>query len=357
MNNNDSQPASSLSTRREFIKKASTAAVAVAATNLFKTPVYGQNQAPSPGRVIGANDRIVVGYIGVGNQGMAHVRSQKGDASANNIVQLAVCDLSKHRVNAAKDYIGGDVQMYDDHRKLLENKDIDAVTIATVDHWHTNCAIDSMNAGKHVYVEKPIARYLGEVFRTEKTVKDTGKVLQVGSQICSDARWHKAAELIKAGKIGQMVLAQDSYMRNGLAGEWNYKIEDWCTPEDVNWERWQGEVHNKTEFNRRFVFPLAQILSLLRGPVGRPGAAPVASADAGDGQPGISDARGGLGKQGFSFGPGHAGHAGTGCAGTDPVDCGISERAEHPRDHQHSQSGGSQFHDPRPQGDALHGRQ
>ncbi len=249
MNNNDIQPASGLSTRREFIKKASTAAAAVAVTNLFKTPVYGQNQAPSTGKVIGANDRIVVAYIGVGNQGMAHVRSQKENASANNIAQVAVCDLSKHRVAAAKDYIGGDVQTFDDHRKLLERKDIDAVTIATVDHWHTNCAIDSMNAGKHVYVEKPIARYLGEVFRTEKTVKNTGKVLQVGSQICSDAQWHKAAELIQAGKIGQMVLAQDSYMRNNPVGEWNYRIESWCTPDDVNWERWQGEVHNKTDFN------------------------------------------------------------------------------------------------------------
>src|SRR5579872_5236704 len=172
MQNNENTPESGHSTRRDFIKKTSTAAAVVATANLFKTPVYGQNQAPSPGRVIGANDRLVVGYIGVGNQGMAHVRSQKGDASANNIVQAAVCDLSKYRVKFAKDAIGDDkVQTYDDHRKLLENKDIDAVTIATVDHWHTNCAIDSMNAGKHVYVEKPISRYLDEVFEIDKTVK------------------------------------------------------------------------------------------------------------------------------------------------------------------------------------------
>src|SRR3954470_12750709 len=96
------------STRREFIKKASTAAAVVAATNIFKTPVYGQNQAPSPGRVIGANDRIVVAYIGVGNQGMAHVRAQKDNAADNNIAQVAVCDLSKTRVAKAKEYIGGD---------------------------------------------------------------------------------------------------------------------------------------------------------------------------------------------------------------------------------------------------------
>ena len=78
--------------RRDFIKSTATAAAAVAAVNMFKTPVYGQNQAPSPGRVIGANDRIVVGFIGVGGQGMAHVRSQKGDAQANNVALVATCD-------------------------------------------------------------------------------------------------------------------------------------------------------------------------------------------------------------------------------------------------------------------------
>src|SRR3954451_18104240 len=96
--------------RRSFLKKSSIAAAAVAtATNIFKTPVYGQSQAPSTGRVIGANDRIVVGYIGVGGQGMAHVKTQKQHASENNIVQVAVCDLSKYRQNHAKEAIGGDV--------------------------------------------------------------------------------------------------------------------------------------------------------------------------------------------------------------------------------------------------------
>jgi predicted dehydrogenase len=249
MDNTEKKPAAGLETRRDFIKKASTAAAVVAATNIFKTPVYGQNQAPSPGRVIGANDRIVVAYIGVGNQGMAHVRAQKDHAADNNIAQVAVCDLSKTRVADAQKYIGGDIQGCDDHRKLLERKDIDAVTIATVDHWHAQCAIDAMNAGKHVYVEKPMTRYLGEAFEVADTVKRTGKKLQIGSQICSDGQWHKAAELIKAGKIGQMVLAQDSYMRNNPKGEWNYDIKPWCTPEDLNWERWQGKVHNKKAFN------------------------------------------------------------------------------------------------------------
>src|SRR5215510_7790264 len=86
-------------TRRSFLKKAATAAAVVSATNPFKTPVYGQNQAPSPGRVIGANDRIAVAYVGVGGQGMAHVRSQKDHAGENNIAQAAVCDVWQKRLD------------------------------------------------------------------------------------------------------------------------------------------------------------------------------------------------------------------------------------------------------------------
>src|SRR5713101_7695404 len=123
-------------TRRDFIKKTATAAAAVAATGIFKTPVYGQNSAPSTGRVIGANDRIVVAYVGVGGQGMAHVRAQKAHASENNIVQAAVCDVWKKRIEGAKAYIEKDnpgvkVEGYDEYHKLLERNDIDAVTIAT----------------------------------------------------------------------------------------------------------------------------------------------------------------------------------------------------------------------------------
>src|ERR1043166_2306832 len=120
-------------TRREFIKKSATAAAAVAATGIFKTPVYGQSTAPSTGKVIGANDRIIVGYIGVGGQGTAHLNSQKENAAENNIAQAAVCDVSKTRVADAQKVVGGDCKGYDDFRRLLENKDIDAVTISTVD--------------------------------------------------------------------------------------------------------------------------------------------------------------------------------------------------------------------------------
>jgi predicted dehydrogenase len=242
-------------TRRDFIKKTATAAAAVAATNLLKTPVYGQSSAPSSGRVIGANDRIVVGFIGVGGQGMAHVRSMKEHMAENNVDFAAVNDVWTKRIEGAKKTIGGNCEGYDDYRKLLDRKDIDAVCISTVDHWHTKTSVDALNAGKHVYVEKPMTRYLGEAFEIYDTVKRTGKKLQVGSQGCSDMKWHKAAELVQSGKIGKLVMSQGSYMRNNPKGEWNYTIDQDCKPETCNWERWLGsQIKDRVPFSADHYF-------------------------------------------------------------------------------------------------------
>ena len=248
-------PVSGQDSRRDFIKKTATAAAAVAATNLLRTPVYGQNQAPSA-NVTGANNKITVGFIGVGGQGMAHVRSMKGHAPKSNIEQVAVCDVWQKRIAGAKEFIGGRCEGFSDYRKLLDRKDIDTVCIATVDHWHTKCSIDAMNAGKHVYVEKPMTRYLGEAFEIWDTCKKTGKVLQVGSQGCSDRKWHVAAEKIKAGKIGPLVLGQGSYMRNNPKGEWNYTIDPDAKADNLDWNFWRGPVkHADTkEFNADFYF-------------------------------------------------------------------------------------------------------
>ena len=220
-------------TRREFLKTSTAAAAAVAATGILKTPVYGQNTAPSTGRVIGANDRINVGFIGVGPQGMAHVRSIKENAGDNNVALVAVSDLSKTRGKEAKEFITGDVKVFDDYKKLIEEKDIDAVVVATHDVWHAQCSIDAMEAGKHIYCEKPMTRYLDEAFKVYDTCKKTKRVFQIGAQICSDARWHQAAKMVKEGAIGKLVMGQDSYMRNNRKGEWNYDIAKWATPADI----------------------------------------------------------------------------------------------------------------------------
>jgi len=241
-------------TRREFLKKTTLASAAMAAAPLLRVPVYGQNQAPSA-NVAGANNRISVGYIGVGGQGLnAHVRIMQANATANNISQVAVCDVWQKRVDTAKSVIGGDVKGYNDYRKLLEQKDIDAVVVATHDPIHAPASIAALEAGKHVYVEKPITRYLDEAFAVKAAVEKTGKVLQVGSQGCSAAGWHKAAELIKDGRIGAPVWAQGYYCRNSYKGEWNYPIDADFKAEGMNWDAWMGEVKDKVPLSPEHYF-------------------------------------------------------------------------------------------------------
>lgn len=247
------QAPSGQSTRREFIRKTAGAAAVVAATPLFRPTVYGQ--APSTGKVLGANDRINIGYIGVGNQGLnIHVNLLKKSAAANNIAQVAVCDVWPKRVDAAKASIltgatGATVDTYGDYRKMLERKDIDAVVIATHDPIHAPAIIAALESGKHVYCEKPVSRYLDEAFAVNDAVKKTGKILQIGSQGCSAAGWRKAAELIQAGKIGQLVWALGSYCRNSKEGEWNKTpVDKEMTAATIDWEKWLGQV-SKRPFN------------------------------------------------------------------------------------------------------------
>ena len=258
--NPSSQPPSG-SSRRDLLKRATAAAtVAGAASTIAGCATSGggveqsvkSGVAPWQGRVIGANDRIVCGFVGVGGQGYgAHVSTCKDvDEKANNIALAAICDVSKHRVEVGKAKAGPQAQGYGDYRQVLERKDIDVIFCATVDHWHTNITCDALESGKHVYVEKPMTRYLGEAFRIFDTTKRTGKLVQVGSQGCSDKKWHKAAEWIRAGRIGPVVMSQGSYMRNNPKGEWNYTIQKWASAEDIDWATWMGkQIKNKVPFN------------------------------------------------------------------------------------------------------------
>ncbi len=236
--------------RREFIKKTASAAAAVAASSLLRAPVYGQNQAPSA-NVAGANNRIAVGVIGIGSGiGQNHLIGMHEKCNETNTVVAAASDVFNKRRNFAKEKAAlKDSDLFVDYRKMLERKDIDAVLIATQDPWHAQMSIDAMESGKHVYCEKPLTRYLDEAFRVHDTVKKTGKVFQVGSQGCSAEGWHKCAELIKAGQVGTLVWGQGYYCRNSIKGEWNYDIETESTPENIDWERWQGPVKQRVPFS------------------------------------------------------------------------------------------------------------
>src|SRR5258708_34522365 len=114
---------------------------------------------------------------------------------------------------------------------------------------HATISIDALNAGKHVYCEKPMSRYLGEAFRVQDAVKKTGKIFQVGSQGCSAAGWHKAAELITAGKIGPLVWGQGYYCRNNRKGEWNLPIDASAKADVIDGNQWLGSAKQNGLFD------------------------------------------------------------------------------------------------------------
>jgi len=243
MKSNPNPHTGAAESRRSFLRKAATLAAAVGGTPLLRAPVYGQNQAPSA-NVAGANERIAVAYIGTGKQGMTHIRLEKEDAQKNNIAQVAVCDLYQKHLDEAAKFLGLDAKdCYRDHRRMLERKDIDAVVLSPVDNWHAQCSIDALEAGKHVFCEKPMTRYLGEAWEVYDTVKRTGKVYVIGSQGCMDPKWHQAAEWVKAGKLGPLVWGQGSYCRNNPKNsEWTFPVDPDANEQNLDWYRWLGRA-------------------------------------------------------------------------------------------------------------------
>jgi predicted dehydrogenase len=241
--------------RREFLRNAAVAGAAVAtpaaASPIAKSSVF----AVAPGRVIGANDRINISHVGVGVQGFgAHVRLLKEKEKDNNTQQVAVCDLYGRRLRNSANHLGlSEGAMYKDYRKMLENKDIDAVVIATSDNWHAQIATDSMDAGKHVYCEKPMCKTLDEAWSIYDTVKKTGRTFQIGSQGTSDPMYYKLQEIVKSGKIGKLVMGQHSYNRgDNRIGEWNsYGDNPYKPPHNAAGPNASGDDHIDWETFRK----------------------------------------------------------------------------------------------------------
>jgi predicted dehydrogenase len=235
MSNNES--------RRNFLKSVGATGVSLsAATSAF---AKSSSSAKSSGRVIGANDRINVGVIGCGGRGSYDADAFDTFAKKHdNACQIvAACDVYQKRVNKVADKFK--VKGYLDYRELLNHKDLDAVIIASPDHWHGKMAMDAMDHGKDVYLEKPMVHTNEEARQLVNTVKETKRILQVGSQTTSADIWWKAKKAIADGMIGQMIESQGSYHRNSTEGEWNWPIDPKAGPdakgEDfIDWNMWLG---------------------------------------------------------------------------------------------------------------------
>src|SRR5262245_50020170 len=166
--------------RRTFLKTSALAASALALP------------ASSYSAIFGANDRINFAVIGCGGMGTGHLSSLVKRSNADNIKVLAVSDVYQRRLTRAKGICQGEGYM--DYRKLLARKEVDAVLIATPDHWHAKISMDAMGAGKHVYVEKPMTHTIEQAIRLRDAVKRAGKILQVGPNATASDSWWQAHE-------------------------------------------------------------------------------------------------------------------------------------------------------------------
>ena len=196
-------------------------------------------------RSIGANDRIRIGVIGCGGQGTGHLGDMVKRSEQDNIEVVGVCDVYQRRLSRAKGI--SKAEGYLDYRKLLERNDIDAVLIATPDHWHSKISIDAMDSGKHVYCEKPMTHTVEQAIQVRNAVRKTGKILQVGPNATADDSCWKANAAVKEGKIGKVTWAHGSYNRNARICLFNQhqKIDPTAGPDKsgddfIDWNMWLG---------------------------------------------------------------------------------------------------------------------
>lgn len=225
-------------TRRQFLKQASAATAVTAAATMLKTPVYGQSQAPSTGRVLGANDRLVVAVIGL-QRGKAHI---SGHLGVKNVEVAYVCDVDANRVADGQKQVDAKkparaAKGERDFRRLLENKEIDAISIATPNYWHAIMAIMGCEAGKHVYVEKPGSHNAYEAEAMVAAAAKHQRVVQMGNQRRSYPMIQEAVQRLREGAIGKVLYSRCWY-KSARTGIGHGKPA--AVPAHLDWTLWQG---------------------------------------------------------------------------------------------------------------------
>ncbi len=224
-------------TRREFTRAV---VVTTASTALASSRVWG------------ANERVRLGFIGLGNRGdqVLDAFLKQPDAEVT-----AICDLYQPYLDFAAQKIGTRPKQFKDYRRLLEHPELDAVVIATPDHWHALQTIQACQAGKDVYVEKPLSLCVAEGRRMVQAVRQHQRVCQVGINRRSTAFCREAADLVRSGALGKITVVRAFHIQN----EWPKGIgnpPDETPPSDLDWNAWLGPApqvpYNKNRTFYRF---------------------------------------------------------------------------------------------------------
>jgi myo-inositol 2-dehydrogenase / D-chiro-inositol 1-dehydrogenase len=214
--------------RRNFLKTTSGAALAgVLIPSAVHSTATAQDKPRSP------NSRLGVGGIGLRYQGsvITHKAQLYGDI-------VALCDVDRHVREQGRAAFGSTPRIFEDYRDLLKRKDVDVVMIGTPDHWHTKMVIDACRAGKDVYCEKPLTLTIDEGKLLTDVVKETGRVVQVGSWQRSDHRFRTAVELVRQGRIGKLQKVEVILGKNKTGGPFAHRQP----PSNLNWDMWQGQT-------------------------------------------------------------------------------------------------------------------
>lgn len=223
------------STRRQFIVRSAGAAGFGLVLNgqLIAVP---QTPLPKPAS---PNDRVSLGFIGFGIRGNILFEAAKETQQANLV---EVCDCYRGHLDRAKERTEGKIETnFANYRKLLDRKDIDAVVVATPDHWHKRIVLDALSAGKDVYIEKPMTYKIEDGPAIIEAAREHKRIVQAGSQWVSSDQLKRARQIVASGKLGKVTKITASYNRNSSTGAWNYPIPaDLQEGTNFNWSEWLG---------------------------------------------------------------------------------------------------------------------
>ncbi|TAM81632.1 MAG: Gfo/Idh/MocA family oxidoreductase [Acidobacteria bacterium] len=225
--------------RREFMRRG---AAGAAGMGLFLNGEYVAVDAATPlPEPAAPSDRVNVGFIGFGIRGNILFESCRLTGQANLV---EVCDCYKGHLERARERTEGKIDTnFAQYKKLLDRKDIDAVVIATPDHWHKPLFLDAIAAGKDVYIEKPMTHRIADGQEMINAARKARRIVQVGSQWISSSQNKIAKEMVSSGKVGKVTKVMAAYNRNSSAGAWNYPIPpDLENGVNFNWEEWLGSA-------------------------------------------------------------------------------------------------------------------
>jgi predicted dehydrogenase len=221
--------------RRDFMQTAAAGAGGVAAPYFVPSGVLAQ-----PGRP-GANDRIQLALIGAGGMGRGNLNNC---AKYPDVEVTGVCDVWKSRRDAAVASLKKSAKPYHDFRELLQQADVDAVIIATPPHWHCLIAVAACEAGKDIYLQKPMTLHVAESLAVQRAVAKHARICQIGTQIHASPNYRRVVELVRSGNLGPISVVRTlNVMNQGAAGLGN--PPNGQPPEGLDWDLWLGPAQSR----------------------------------------------------------------------------------------------------------------